>query len=212
MYSLHLLLCHTNSPASSGLDNTPPKIDSSVASSGSENTTIQNNTPASSGLNNTSENVAPADYQVITNLVSDMLDQIELVVKQETVAVGEASAIKLENDADCKLHQNHDMTSSNVATSCTEDITSNDETCSTSSISHTETDLSDNENLIKSCSGHVVFSKPKKLSLKVILPKLSAKTINYWKLRDSVATPLADLKRLSAEILYRNRPTNNYTF
>ena len=90
-----------------------------------------------------------------------MLDQIELVVKQETIVVGEISVLKLENDADCKLHQNCDMTSSNMATSCTEDISSNDETCSTSLISHTETDLSDNENLIKSCSGHVVVNKPK---------------------------------------------------
>ena len=173
-----------HSPASSGLNNTLTKIDSSIASSGSENTsihTVQNNTPASSGFNNTSENVVPVDYQVIKNLVSNMLNQIELVVNQETVVVGEASVLKLEYDVDCKLLKNHDMTSSNVVTSCTEDITSNDETCSTSSISHTETDLSDNENLIKSCSGHVVFSKPTKLSLKVILPKLSAKTINYWK-------------------------------
>ena len=159
----------------------------------------QNDTPASSGSNNTSENNAPIDYQVITDLVSDMLDQIELVVKQENIVIGEVAMIKSEKDTDYVLNPNCDVTSSNMATSCTEDVSSLDETCSTSSISHTETDLSDNENLIRSCSEHVVVNKPKGLSLKIVLPKLSDKTINYWKNRDIANTPHFDLKQTTAE-------------
>ena len=44
-----------------------------------------------------------------------------------------------------------------------------------------------------------MVNKPKKLSLKVILPKLSDKTINYWKHCDIVNTPHSDLKRSIVE-------------
>ena len=180
-----------HSSASSGFNNTSEKTDI-LDDSGDEHSNAQHNTPASSGFNNTSENNAPEDYQVITNLVSDMLDQIELAVKQENIVVGEIAIIPPGNNTDCVLNLNCGVTSSNIATTCTEDVSSSDETCSTSSISHTETDLSDNENLIRSCGGHVVVNKPKRLTLKIVLPKLNEKTINYWKNRDNANTPHSD--------------------
>ena len=187
-----------HSTASSGFNNTSEKTDILDAKVG-VNPTAKSNTPASSGSKNTSEKTAPEDYQAITNLVSDMLDQIELAVKQELIVVGEIALIKLENDTNCVFNSNFDVTSSNIATTCTEDVSSFDETCSTSSISHTETDLSDNENLIRSCSGHVVANNPKMLSLKIVLPKLSDKTINYWRNRDTANTPHSDLKQTTVE-------------
>ena len=187
-----------HSSASSGFNNTSEKTDI-LDDSGGEHPKAQNNTPASSGFKNTSENDAPEDYQVITNLVSDMLDQIELAVKQENIVVGEIAIIQPENYTDCVLNLNCGVTSSNIATNCTEDVSSSDETCSTSSISHTETDLSDNENLIRSCGGHVMVNKPKRLTLKIVLPKLNEKTINYWKNRDNANTPHSDLRQPTAD-------------